>query len=110
MITGSAFSHPNLMNIPEIPLKPAPKTALAKKAVGFKFNKQAGKRHKLGGKPDWIQKKKDETPTCDDCGEKMTFYGQLDSIGDEQDLADCGMIYVFVCFDCFTTKSVLQAG
>jgi hypothetical protein len=24
-------------------------------------------------------------------------------------LADCGMIYVFVCFDCFETKSILQS-
>lgn len=98
------------MNIPEIPLKPAAKTAQAKKAIGFEYNKEAGTRHKLGGKPDWLQKKRDETPTCEDCGAKMTFYGQLDSIGDDYNLADCGMVYVFVCFDCFTTKSVLQAG
>ncbi|MGI8966550.1 MAG: hypothetical protein ACR2H1_10750 [Limisphaerales bacterium] len=99
-----------VMDIPEIPLKPAPKTAPAKKAIGFKWNDEAGKRHKLGGKPDWLQKKRDETPNCADCREKMTFYGQLDSIGSEYDLADCGMIYVFVCFGCFTTQSVLQAG
>jgi hypothetical protein len=40
----------------------------------------------------------------------MKFYGQLDSIGDDVTLADVGMIYVFVCFDCFTTRSVLQSG
>jgi len=39
----------------------------------------------------------------------MTFYGQLDSVGDAVCLADCGMIYVFVCFDCYETKSVLQS-
>jgi hypothetical protein len=101
----------NHMDIPEIPLKPAPKSAEAKKAVGYEFNKVAGKRHKLGGVPDWLQKKKqDPTPVCEDCGTKMTFYGQLDSIGDNYDLADCGMIYVFVCFGCFTTKSLLQPG
>jgi len=38
----------------------------------------------------------------------MTFYGQLDSINDEFNLADCGLIYVFVCFGCFETKSILQ--
>jgi hypothetical protein len=38
----------------------------------------------------------------------MTFYAQLDSIGDEVVLADCGMIYVFVCFRCFQTATVLQ--
>ena len=40
----------------------------------------------------------------------MTFYGQLDSINDEICLADCGMIYVFVCFDCFETKSIFQTS
>ena len=28
----------------------------------------------------------------------MTYYAQLDSINDEFCIADCGMIYVFVCF------------
>ena len=40
----------------------------------------------------------------------MTFYAQLDSINDEYNLADVGLIYVFVCFDCFETRSVLQSG
>ena len=30
----------------------------------------------------------------------MTFYGQLDSIGDDYALADVGVIVVFFCFDC----------
>src|SRR5438045_2001860 len=96
------------ISIPEIKLVLAPETPEAKQAVGFEWNEEAGKRHKLGGQPDWIQQP--EVPACEDCGREMTFYGQLDSIGDDYDLADCGMIYVFVCFDCFTTRSVLQAG
>jgi hypothetical protein len=40
----------------------------------------------------------------------MTFHAQIDSINDEIALADCGMIYVFVCFDCFETKSLLQSA
>jgi len=40
----------------------------------------------------------------------MTFYGQLDSVGDQIALADVGMIYVFVCFNCFETRSILQSG
>jgi len=32
----------------------------------------------------------------------MTFYGQLDSIGDEYIIADDGMVYVCVCFNCST--------
>ena len=93
------------MEIPKIPLIPNPKTDEAKNAIGFKWNDEAGTRHQLGGKPEFIQE--EEWPICS-CGNKMTFYGQLDSIGDEFDLADCGIIYVFVCFNCFQTKSVLQ--
>jgi hypothetical protein len=40
----------------------------------------------------------------------MTFYGQLDSINDEFVIGDVGLVYVFVCFDCLTTKAVLQFG
>ena len=95
------------MKIPEIPLVPATASDEARAAVGYRWaESHMGHRHKLGGEPDWIQEP--EVPSC--CGKAMTFYGQLDSIGDEIDLADCGMIYVFVCFDCFTTHSVLQAG
>lgn len=93
------------MEIPEIKLVPTPESEKAKHAVGYRYNDEAGTRHKLGGKPDFLQEP--EWPKC--CGNKMTFYAQLDSIGDNYDLADCGMIYVFVCFDCFSTKSVLHA-
>ena len=93
------------MEIPEIKLVPTPETDLAKDAIGYRYNDEAGSRHKLGGKPDFLQEL--EWPTC--CANKMTFYAQLDSIGDSYDLADCGMIYVFVCFDCFSTKSIFHA-
>lgn len=39
----------------------------------------------------------------------MTFYAQLDSISDEFSLADCGLIFVFVCFDCFKTTSFIDS-
>ena len=93
------------VKIPEIPLIPKPATPEAKDAIGYKYNDEAGTRHKLGGTPDFIQN--DEWPQCS-CGSKMTFYGQLDSIGSDYDLCDCGIIYVFVCFDCYETKSILQ--
>jgi hypothetical protein len=74
----------------------------------FKYaDPEVGTRHKLGGTPDFMQR--EEYPICPNCKEQMTFYGQLDSINDEFNLADCGMIYVFVCFSCFETKSVLQS-
>jgi hypothetical protein len=68
---------------------------------------EVGKRHRLGGEPQFLRKP--EIPECS-CRKPMTFYGQLDSINDEFVLADCGIIYVFVCFDCFETKSVLQTS
>jgi hypothetical protein len=35
----------------------------------------------------------------------MTFYAQLDSVGDDFVVADCGRVYVFVCFDDYTHSS-----
>jgi hypothetical protein len=93
--------------LPEIPLVLAPVTADAKAAVGYKWAEAPiGRRHKIAGTPDWIQGT--EVPRCS-CGKSMSFYAQIDSVGDDIDLADCGMIYVFVCFDCFTTHSQLQS-
>ena len=95
--------------LPEIPLIPDPLTPEAKRAVGFEWSEpEVGRRHKLGGEPDWLQEP--EVPTCEDCGEPTTFYGQLDSIGDDFALADAGMVYVFVCLGCFTTQAVLQSS
>ena len=94
--------------IPEIPLIPSPQTDEARAAVGYRWaDPEIGHRHKLGGDPDWVQGS--EVPSCTSCREPMTFYGQLDSIGEGFDLADCGLIYVFVCFGCFETRSMLQS-
>lgn len=95
------------MNIPEIKLTLDPKTPEAEDAVGFKWAVEGiGMRSKLGGKPDFLQEAK--IPCCEDCNERMTFYGQLDSVGDEVILADVGMVYIFVCFDCYTSTSLIQ--
>ena len=92
---------------PEIKLIPQPETDEAKEVFGHKWAEpEIGYRHKLGGNPEWIQD--DEWPEC--CQKKMTFFAQLDSVGDDIHLGDCGLIYVFVCFDCFNTKSMLQCG
>lgn len=42
---------------------------------------EIGKRHKLGGMPDFVQPP--NWPDCSHCSTKMTFYGQFDSINDE---------------------------
>jgi len=71
------------------------------------MTRDCGKRHRLGGMPDFLQPT--DFPACP-CGKQMTFYGQLDSINDEINLADCGLIQVFVCFDCFETQSILTSS
>ena len=96
-----------MKEIPEIAVELKPRSDEARAVIGFKYNDEAGQSTKIGGKPDWVQG--DERPVCP-CGNEMTFYGQLDSVGDEVCLADCGMIFVFVCFDCFETTSVLQSS
>ena len=88
-------------------LVPTPETPEAEKAVGFKWaGKPIGQRHRIGGEPSWIQDA--QVPSCS-CGQPMSFYGQLDSLGDSHCIGDCGMIYVFLCWDCLETKSVLQS-
>lgn len=94
------------MKIPKIKLQPQPETEEAKAAIGYKWNEVAGTRHFLGGQPEELEEK--DYPTCDECSRKMSFYAQIDSIGDNFDLADCMVIHNFVCFDCFTVKAVLN--
>jgi hypothetical protein len=98
-----------MKEIPEFRLRVEPIGPEAEAVLGFDAAAgEVGHRHRLGGRPTWLQD--DQTPSCPDCGERMTFYGQLDSIGDDINLADAGLIYVFVCFDDFQTRAVLQAG
>jgi hypothetical protein len=100
------------MKIPEIKIILNPETDEAKNSIGFKWagedseGRIVGSRHKIGREPDWLQS--DETPVCE-CGKKMSFYGQFDSLGDDICLGDCGIVYVFVCFECFTTQSIIQS-
>jgi hypothetical protein len=96
-----------MRNIPPVPLVPNPETAEAERAVGFKLaGDPIGKRHRIGGEPDWIQG--EDFPACA-CGRRMSFYGQLDSLGDAHVIGDCGMVYVFLCWDCLEAKSVVQS-
>ncbi len=93
------------MEIPKVKLVTQPETEEAKEIVGYKWNSVAGTRHYLGGNPDGLVAS--EYPTCENCKKPMTFYAQIDSIGDKFDLADCMVIHNFVCFECFNVKAVL---
>ncbi len=95
--------------LPEYHLEVVPKDEDAKQAMGFKCADPAvGRRHKIGGAPDYQQQ--EYVPLCPSCSQEMTFYGQLDSIGDNLVVADCGLVYVFVCFECYQTVSFIQSG
>lgn len=67
-----------------------------------------GTRHRIGGEAPVIE---DEFPRCSMCSETMSFYGQLDSLNNTAfDLADAGLVAVFVCFDCFQTQAMLVSS
>ena len=59
---------------------------------------------KVGGEPDWLQAP--EVPVC--CGTPMLFYGQLDSLGGEYCIGDMGMLYIFFCQSCCSSRSIMQ--
>ncbi len=97
-----------MKKVPPFKLVPQPLSDDAASFPKFKWAPpEVGTRHQLGGEPSFLQKA--IKPKCAECGKEMTFYGQLDSINDDICLADCGMIYVFVCFDCFTVNSFIQS-
>ncbi len=76
-----------MKTIPPFKLEPKPLNEEAKNLPKFKCaGEEIGTRHQLGGNPDFIQKT--EWPVCPSCGNKMTFYAQLDSINDEYIIAD----------------------
>lgn len=95
--------------IPPFKLSLIPINEEAEKLQKFQWaGDNVGDRNKLGGTPDFLQG--EEYPTCDSCRKRMDFYGQLDSLSDEFIVADCGMIYVFICFECIETKSIIQSN
>jgi hypothetical protein len=99
-----------MKTIPPFRLNPEPQNDEASRLPGFKWAAdEVGKRHRLGGTPtgaitdaDW--------PRCPECGDRMTFYGQLDSINDEFRIADVGLISVFICFECNEVKAEIASG
>jgi hypothetical protein len=95
-----------MKKIPKIKLVPIAETSESQSALGYTWNTDAGFRHFLGGEPD--TRVGVDVPKCQDCGFEMTFYSQIDSIGEAYDLADCMVIHTYVCFDCFTVNSMLN--
>ena len=98
-----------MKSIPPIKLIPEPLTDEARNLPKFKWaSKEIGTRHRLGGEPQFLQN--EQWPSCPAGHGRMTFYGQLDSINDDICIADCGMIYVFMCFDCYEAISLVHSN
>jgi hypothetical protein len=96
------------MRIPAFRLKPEPLEEAAAQLKPFQWaGDDIGRRHQLGGDPTFEQDA--EWPSCPHCNEPMTFYAQLDSINDDICIADCGMIYVFVCLDDNEATAIVQS-
>jgi uncharacterized protein YwqG len=96
------------MKIPPFRLIPEPQNDEAKNLPKFRWaSKAIGTRHQLGGEPHFLQQQ--SRPTCPRGHGEMTFYAQLDSINDDICIADCGMIYVFVCFQCYHCAATIQS-
>lgn len=99
-----------MKTIPRFRLVAEPVGVEAASLPRFRFaGTEVGTRHQLGGLPEdppndpyW--------PRCSDCGDKMTFYGQLDSINDEFCIADVGVIQVYVCLDCNDVKALIASS
>jgi hypothetical protein len=95
--------------IPPFRLDAHPLTPEAEAAAGFAWAEpEVGTRHRIGGEPDGLNGA--EYPGCPSCGEHMTFYGQLDSVGDDLVLADAGVVHVFVCFNCFEAAARIASA
>tara|TARA_R100000750_G_C2308851_1_gene81697 strand:+ start:391 stop:684 length:294 start_codon:yes stop_codon:yes gene_type:complete len=97
------------MKVPEYKVEIIPTSDEAEREMGFEWaDESIGTRSKIGGTPDFMQE--GDFPICTTCGEAMDFFSQIDSIGDNIVFADVGMLYTFVCFDCFEAISFVQSG
>lgn len=98
-----------MKKIPPYELTARPCTPDAEAAAGFEWAApEVGTRHRLGRTPTDVPES--DYPTCPSCNERMSFYGQLDSIGDDIALADAGLVLVFVCFGCFEATAKVHSA
>ena len=98
-----------MKQVPAFLLRAEPLTDEAAELPGFPYaGPDVGTRHRIGGEPSFIEP--DNYPRCDSCNKTMSFYGQLDSIGEDYELADVGIVAVFICFDCFTSQATIRSS
>ena len=101
--TGRVTTIPPFKLVPQ-PLSPEAESLLKRPAGVWE---ELGERHRLGGEPSL---RNSEWPSCSACRSRMTFYAQLDGLPKPSsfDLADAGLILVYVCFDCFQVAAALD--
>ena len=97
-----------MKKVPTFKLLLQPITENAEGLPNFKWaSPEIGTRYQLGGDPSFIQAS--HHPRCPECLADMVFYAQLDSLSDDWMIGDCGMIYIFVCFECNQVSSFVQS-
>ena len=111
-LSGVAVHHCRVsqLSIPAFKLVPQPLSEEAESLLvrPARVDPSIGDRHRLGGTPDRLNDR--PIPACKTCGEAMTSYAQLDSLpAGDFDLADAGLIHVWVCFDCFDVTAMLDS-
>jgi len=97
-----------MKDIPPFKLLPEPLTDAARALPKFIWAADdVGTRHRLGGHPE-PQIDMSHWSSCPECNERMTFYGQLDSLNDEFCIADVARICVFICFPCNEVEATIE--
>ncbi|CUH67321.1 hypothetical protein TL5118_02141 [Thalassovita autumnalis] len=97
------------MKLPEFKIVLEPRSEDAISAQGFDWaDDDVGTRSKVGGAADLPAEV--ALPNCPSCTVAMTFVSQLDSIGDSICFADAGLLFTFVCFDCFEAASIIHSS
>jgi hypothetical protein len=99
-----------MKKVPPFKLTPEPLSEEARRLPGFQLAADdIGTRHRLGGEPEPAMNE-GHWPRCPECSERMSFYGQLDSLNDEFCIADTGRICVFLCFGCNEVKATIESA
>ena len=98
-----------MKRVPAFRLVPEPLDDESRNLPKFRWaSPDVGTRHYLGGQPT-MPVPEGNWPRCPDCQDKMSFYGQLDSLNDEFCIADVGIICVFICFQCNEVAAQIES-